>query len=423
VSRSGDGGDVTIAIVGGKARHWWPTAAIVLVVAAVGALVWLVWQQPPSRRDDLSTFGGFAVAVIVPVATLVTYLAKLRKPGDAGRGRPPDELADLLAGAVLEQWTRAARERQLVQPEPIPVRWERSSRPVAGPVSAAVESRQFPPLPGLRAAGPGQLRSGGLQDLHAVYGGLGSGRLMIIGGPGAGKSGAAVLLILAALEYRAQLPEKKRHLAPVPVLFTVHGWDPGMEPIAHWLAARLRQTYPLFAGRGGLEEAAGLVRAGRVAVILDGLDEIPGELRPLALRALSDQAGFRVVVLGRSAEMTASASQQLLQGAVALELQDVDPGAGADYLTSVQRDPPPARWDELTGRLRRAPDSPIARALSLPPASCLISAMPPTPPRRPSKTTCWTGSCPRPTRHVRGKHRPGTGLRPRSWPWARSPRG
>ena len=189
---------------------------------------------------------------------------------------------------------------------------------------------------------------------------------MIIGGPGSGKSGAAVLLILAALNYRAQMTEEERQLVPVPVLVTVHGWDPGTERVGHWLAGRLQQTYPLFAGKGGLEAATELVRTSRIAAILDGLDEIPEELRPTALRALSDQADFRVVVLSRSDEMVAATSQEFLQGAVVLELQDVGPKVAADYLTRVQRHPAPAGWGELTDRLRLGPGSPIARALSLP---------------------------------------------------------
>ena len=272
----------------------------------------------------------------------------------------------------MEQWSRAALERQLVQPEPIPVRWMSSSRPLAGPVSAAVESRQFPPLPGLARLTPGQLRSGQLQDLYAVYGGLGSGRVVLVGGAGSGKSGAAILLVLDALKHRARLPAADRQLVPVPVLVTVHGWDPGTERIGPWLAARLQQTYPLFAGKRGLGDAAELVRAAKVAVILDGLDEISEHLRPAALRALSNQADFRVVVLSRGDEMAAAASQEFLHGAIALELRDVDPAIAADYLARVQRDPPPAGWGELISRLRRAPESPIARALSLPLTLTLI---------------------------------------------------
>ena len=302
----------------------------------------------------------------MPAVSLVVYLTRVRQAGETGRGRPLDEVADSLAVVVTEQWTRAALERRLLQPEPIPVHWERSSRPLAGPVSAAVESRQFPPLPGLSPALRRQLRGGRLQDLHAVYGGLGSGRLVIIGEPGSGKTGTAVLLVLAALEHRQQVSSQDRQLVPVPVMFTLHGWDPSTQRVGDWLAARLQETYPLFAGKGGKAEAAELVKAGRIAAFLDGLDEIAEDLRPVALRALSQQAVVRVVVLARSFEMTVAARQGFLEGAAALELRTVDAAAAADYLTRVQLDPPPRGWSELTGRLRREPGSPIAKALSNP---------------------------------------------------------
>ena len=125
----GDSNGCTIAVVGGKARRLLPVAAIVIVVAAAAVLVWVVWRSP--HRSDLSTFGGFAVAVIVPVASLVVYLTKARQAGGTGRGRPLIDLVDFLAVAITEQWTRAALERRLAQPEPIPVQWRRSSRPLA----------------------------------------------------------------------------------------------------------------------------------------------------------------------------------------------------------------------------------------------------------------------------------------------------
>jgi hypothetical protein len=353
-----------------KPRSLWPAVLVVAIVAGAIWLVWVVWRSP--HRSDLATFGAFAAAVVTIAAGQIAWAKNIgvRRHSGERQQRALDRVADLLSNAVKDQWTRAALDRRL-QPEPIAVRWARPSRPFAGPVSAAADSRQFPPLPGLTAARRRDLRTGQLWDLHAVYGGLGSGRLMIVGTPGSGKSGAAVLLVLAALRHREQAPEKDRPLVPVPVMFTLHGWDPNTQRIEDWLASRLQQTYPLFAGQGGADGTR-LVRAGRVAVILDGLDEIAAKLRPVVLQALSQQAAFRVVLLARSAEIAAAARHGLLEGAVALELQGIDPPAAADYLMRVQLDPAPRGWRELVGRLRQAPDSPIAKALSSPLALTLV---------------------------------------------------
>jgi hypothetical protein len=86
----------------------------------------------------------------------------------------------------------------------------------------------------------------------------------------------------------------------------------------------------------------------------------------VVLRALSQQATFRLVLLTRSAEMADAAAQALLQGAAAIELQSIDPGAAVGYLTRTQLDPPPQGWHELASRLRQEPGSPLARALSNP---------------------------------------------------------
>jgi hypothetical protein len=202
---------------------------VVVVTAVAGITVWLVyavWRSP--HRNDLATFGSYVAAVAVMAAALITraWEVRTRQRGGALPAAELDQLSDLLAGAVKEQWTRAAADRGLLQPDPIPVRWKRSSRPVAGPLSAAAGSGRFPPLPGLSAVSQQRLRGGRISDLHAVYGGLGSGRLVIAGSPGSGKSGAAVLLVLAALEYREQVPVAERAHVPVPVMFTLHGWIP-----------------------------------------------------------------------------------------------------------------------------------------------------------------------------------------------------
>jgi hypothetical protein len=190
--------------------------------------------------------------------------------------------------------------------------------------------------------------------------------LVIAGVPGSGKSGAAVLLVLAALQHRSRVHAEDRVKVPVPVLFTVQDWNPRRQPVKDWLTGRLQQTYPLFTGRTGAADAGRLIDAGKITVILDGLDEITEELRPAALQAL-DQADFRVVVLSRTAEMASAASQRgVLQGAAAVELHAIDPAEAASYLERVQLDPPPDGWRDLISRIRIDPASPLTKALDNP---------------------------------------------------------
>ena len=350
----------------GRTRRLWPFAAAgVIAVVTVAGLV-AVWRSP--HRADLEGFAGLAISVAGIAAGWIAWVWRQKSSQGSGvvSGQELGRLADLLAGAVDAEWTRAAGERGLLEPEPIPVRWQRPAAPFTGPVAAAVASTRFAPLPGLAAAGEQRLQAGQVSELHEVYGGLGSGRLVIAGGPGSGKSSAAVLLILAALRHRRSVPGQVRPEVPVPVMFTLHGWDPGTQRARDWLAERLWQTYPLFAGRQGAGAARGMLDEGRIAVILDGLDEIPEDLRPAVLRALSQQATFRLVLLTRSAEMADAAARAMLQGAAAIELQDIDPGVAAGYLTRTQLDPPPRGWQELTSRLRQEPGSPLARALNNP---------------------------------------------------------
>jgi hypothetical protein len=167
--------------------------------------------------------------------------------------------------------------------------------------------------------------------------------------------------------------KKKQADVPVPVMFTLHGWDPQTQEAQDWLSGRLSETYPLFRGTQGAKAAGGLLAKGKITVILDGLDEIPEDRRPAVLDKLSEQATFRLVLLTRSREMAkAVASPALLQGAAAIELQGIDPSAAADYLTRILRHPLPPDWRELTERLREQPGSPLARALNRPLALTLV---------------------------------------------------
>ena len=103
-----------------------------------------------------------------------------------------------------------------------------------------------------------------------------------------------------------------------------------------------------------------------------GSIRIPAELRSTALRALSQQATFRVVLLARTKEMATAAKQAFLDGAAEIELQGIDPSAAADYLKRVQLDPAQAGWRELADRVYSDPNGPLARALSHPGTLTLV---------------------------------------------------
>jgi hypothetical protein len=344
---------------------------MVLLAAAAAFFSYKLERSP--HRTDLSAYWVVPISLISIYLGLIGAAWRLYSSWQGGTAGPAelDELAGLLAEAVEAYCSSAVRELRLA--EPIPVRWKRSSRPLAGPVSAAAGSQAFSPVPKLAAVGEQQLNSGQIDNLFQVFGGLGSGRLVIVGTGGSGKSGAGVILVRDLLKHRKQVPEPDRPQVPVPVMLTLAGWDPAQD-IVTWLSARLTEVYPFpFHGaRRGAAAAARLLRTDRVAVILDGFDALPARLRQDSVRALNRQAAFRLVVLSRPDEMAEAARQDPLAGAVALELQDVDPYAAADYLASVRADPPPDGWAELIGRLRTEPASPLATALHNPEALNLV---------------------------------------------------
>jgi len=340
----------------------------VVLLVCVGAAGWGLWRlYGAPNRADLSAYWQLVAAVAAMVVTVVGLVRGSRADQTvADGGSELDWLANRLADTVRRQWTEAAAARGLLEPAPIAVRW-RPANAVAGSAATATASGRFSPLPGLGKTGKMQLREGEVGDLHAVYGGLGSGRLVITGAPGSGKSGAALLLVLDALKHRSDVAAVDRVKVPVPVLFTLSSWNPRTQLVRDWVVSQLRQTYDgLFTGRRGARKAAQLIDEGKIMVILDGLDEITEQLRPVALQALSEQAIFRVIVLARTAEIAGAAKQEILDGATAVELQHVDPATAAAYLKRFQVDPTPPRWQELIDSLRTAPDSPLARALSNP---------------------------------------------------------
>src|SRR5687767_14986539 len=91
-----------------------------VVLAAAGWLWWIAGLVGPARESALK-ISGFALALITLLIGLVPRLLELGRRPAGARVRTVDELTELLAMAVGQQWRDAASERRLLAPAPIPV--------------------------------------------------------------------------------------------------------------------------------------------------------------------------------------------------------------------------------------------------------------------------------------------------------------
>ncbi|GAA3014543.1 NACHT domain-containing protein [Actinokineospora diospyrosa] len=263
-------------------------------------------------------------------------------------GPPVDDgLSDAarrLAHIVQARWKREEGQRGVHDPFPLPVRW----RPV--PADLADRWDNICRLPPGEKAQPIDL-TGKLPDIAQVYRAVPSGRLVVLGEAGSGKSVLAIRFVLDHLDTRSPAE-------PVPVIFTLGGWDPGT-PLHDWLVDRLLRDDPglLAPAPSGSTLAAALVEAGRVLPVLDGFDELPEGLRAPAMAALN-QTSLPMLLTSRPEEYAAVGT--VLNWSAGVRLDDLTPTDLAHYLPRASRDAD--SWDPLIADL---PD-PLAGALRTP---------------------------------------------------------
>ena len=336
----------------------------------VGAVAWWCVRYVVGARDQGTA--GTVLQGLAAVAAVLGGVAVWLMRQAPGKAVPVDlsKAADDLAARLERQWAQAARERGLVD-RLLTVHWAWSTRPLSGPVADATgdpEHPRFRVLPGLSRIGPDDLTGGDIAGLFAVYGGLDSGRIVLVGRPGSGKSGAMIRLLLDALGHRAAVREAEtRFKIPVPVLLTAYDWIPEREELAAWVARRLADEHPyLKAAAGTVSTARALVDAKLISVLIDGLDEMPEVARVGVLRQIGQQATARVVLSSRGDELAAAVAGGHLNGAAALELAAIPARQAADYLKARTMHPTPPPWQQLIQRLEEDPDGPLAMALGTP---------------------------------------------------------
>ncbi|MFB7667752.1 helix-turn-helix domain-containing protein [Kitasatospora sp. NPDC056138] len=263
------------------------------------------------------------------------------------------EAADALARDVHSRWIREEEQRRIHDPFPLPVRWRPASEGVLdhwGNVSGASAGM---------TAGPLSLE-GGLADIADVYRRIPSGRLVVLGGAGSGKS---VLMMRFVLDYLGERSSGDR----VPVVFSIGSWDPTATALRDWLVDRLLRDHPNLAARAPGRRstmAAALVDAGWILPVLDGFDEIAAGLHRAALRDLN-ALSLPLLLTSRTEQFADAARSDLLGRAAGIELTDLTTTDLAHYLPLAARPTAPAErlerpstvWDPVLDELCDRPDS------------------------------------------------------------------
>jgi len=238
----------------------------------------------------------------------------------------------------------------------------------------------------------GDHRTGSLSEIAEFYRGLRMGRLLILGKAGAGKSVLAnqLLIELARADPSAEGSAVLRRA--VPVRLSLPSFDPGPDHaevgndvlsarLDAWMGRRLVGDYGVTSS-----SARRLVEGGWILPVLDGLDEMDSEPGPATraaavVRALNHPAGtgLRAVVIAcRAARYeqlmavdTEPGRETVLQDVAVIRMQPLTVRQVTQYLTArffdpVRHEEASPRWRPVLASLRRAPDGPLARALSSP---------------------------------------------------------
>lgn len=321
----------------------WAVFLIVVLTAGTGLVLW--------KLPGVITRIGAVTAAFGLGSSIVGYLRSWYRARPVPTAEQAGNAREALAGLVAAQWRREATVRRLSEPDPMLVSW-RITRP------EALRKRQLLPLAGTRGGSPASIT--GAAGLARWFRGLPRPRLVIQGSPGSGKTTLAVQLLLDWIDHRKEGD-------PVPVLFTLGGWDPDTIDFPSWLARCIAEEYPaLRADEYGHAAAESLVNERHILPVLDGLDEIPAELRAKTIAALNNRMSYddQLVITTRSAEY--AGADPGICAATVIEPAPLTPAAITGYITACLTRPPDPAWRAVLKTIRENAGCPLSQALATP---------------------------------------------------------
>jgi len=320
------------------------SSAVIVAMAAT----WVFFDL--ASAAEVAGVVGAAAAVVVVGPTLFGGVPDLPWQTTVVRE------ADALARKVLAHAQDQERHHQVETPEPLELLWRAASEDLVDHLANIRGSE-----PGIELV-PLEVE-GRQRDIAALYDGA-SGGLVVLGGPGAGKT------VLAYQFVHGKLLTRTEGRDPVPVVFGIHGWDPQTD-LRKWLAGELLREYsvPEVHDSNGTALVTALINDGWILPVLDGFDEIADGLYREALDGMDD-SGLPFVLTSRITEYSAAVhAGRALRRAAVVVISELTLDDLVKYLPRTARTAADKTWDAFLVRLSaygRLEDSIAGQALSVP---------------------------------------------------------